>query len=161
MKKESFHPIVNELTEIIILGTMPSEISLQKNEYYANRKNQFWKIIFNIFNNQNEIVDYEGKKQLLLKNRIGLWDVLKHGKRQGSLDKNISDEELNDFNDFLKSYPRVKSFVFNGKKSHEYFLKLKSLDSKIEFIILPSTSSANTWKSFDEKLAEWNISLTK
>jgi hypoxanthine-DNA glycosylase len=61
MKKDSFQPIVNEMTETIILGTMPGEISLQKNEYCANRSNQFWKIIFRIFNNGNEIIDYQKK----------------------------------------------------------------------------------------------------
>jgi len=161
MKKDSFHPLVNEMTETIILGTIPSEISLQMNEYYANRKNQFWKIIFRIFNNGNEIINYEKKKQLLLENRVGLWDVLKQAQRQGSLDENIYNEEFNDFNSFLKSYARIKRIVFNGKKSYDYFLKLKTFESKTEFVILPSTSSANTWKTFDEKLAEWNETLTK
>ena len=161
MKKDSFQPIVNEMTETIILGTMPGEISLQKNEYYANRSNQFWKIIFRIFNNGNEIIDYQKKKQLILENKIGLWDVLKKAEREGSLDENINNEEFNDFKNLLKSYPKIKRIVFNGKKAYEYFLRIRTFETKTEFIILPSTSSANTWKSFDEKLAEWKKALIK
>jgi len=34
---------------ILILGTMPSEISLKQQEYYANPRNQFWRIMQSVF----------------------------------------------------------------------------------------------------------------
>jgi hypothetical protein len=38
MKKEGFEPIIDKNTEILVLGTMPGDRSLQMGEYYANSK---------------------------------------------------------------------------------------------------------------------------
>jgi len=45
----SFDPIENDKCKILILGTMPSEESLNKGQYYANTKNQFWRIIYDVY----------------------------------------------------------------------------------------------------------------
>lgn len=134
---------------------MPGDISLQTGEYYANSKNQFWKIILKIFNNGQSEYDYDNKTELLHKNKIGLWDVLTKADRVGSLDSNIQGEEFNDFEKLFKDFPQVKIVAFNGKKAADYFKGLKSIPKDKEYYILPSTSSANTWKTFDQKLNEW------
>src|ERR1035438_7814368 len=97
MKKSGFPPIIDQNTEILILGSLPSDMSILKDEYYANPKNQFWRIIFAIFNNNEPLYKYNEKVTLLLKNKIGLWDVLTEADRIGSLDSNIQREVLNDF----------------------------------------------------------------
>jgi hypothetical protein len=40
--KAAFPPIITSNTRILILGTVPSEKSLTRGEYYANPRNQFW-----------------------------------------------------------------------------------------------------------------------
>lgn len=155
MKKEGFKPVINNLTEILILGTMPGDVSIQSGEYYANSKNQFWKIIFKIFNNGLFENDYNSKIELLLKNKIGLWDVLTKTNRIGSLDSNIHREEFNDFDKLFTEYPKIKTIVFNGKKAADYFKGFKSIPKNKEYYILPSTSSSNTWKTFVQKYNEW------
>ena len=47
----SFDPVIDDQSKIIILGSMPGEESLKKNQYYGNPKNQFWKIIYTLYNN--------------------------------------------------------------------------------------------------------------
>jgi hypoxanthine-DNA glycosylase len=47
----SFPPFVNSSTEILILGTMPGIASLAKQEYYAHKRNHFWKITYTLLNN--------------------------------------------------------------------------------------------------------------
>ena len=47
--KEGFPPIADERATVLILGTMPGEESLKKNEYYGNPRNAFWKIIARLF----------------------------------------------------------------------------------------------------------------
>ena len=47
----SFPPFVNSDTETLILGTMPGAISLAQQEYYANKRNHFWPIIYTLFDN--------------------------------------------------------------------------------------------------------------
>ncbi|NLN94687.1 MAG: DNA-deoxyinosine glycosylase [Bacteroidales bacterium] len=96
-KKEGFPPIIDGNTKVLVLGTMPGDRSILTGEYYANPKNQFWKIIFRVFNSGESVLDYNDKIELLLKNKIGLWDVLFRANRAGSLDSNIYNEEFNDF----------------------------------------------------------------
>jgi len=82
----SFEPIVDKNCKVLILGTMPGEISLQKQQYYANKQNQFWKIIYSLFNKDVED-DYEKRKIFLLDHHIAIWDVLKSCDREGSRDR--------------------------------------------------------------------------
>lgn len=155
MKKKGLEPLIDSNTEILILGTMPGDVSLKTKQYYANRKNQFWKIIFELFNSGNIEYNYIKKTELLLKNKIGLWDVLRKSKRTGSLDSNISEEEFNDFKKIFAEFPKLRIIVFNGKTAANYFKENRAVFNDKEYYILPSTSSANTWKTFEQKLEKW------
>jgi len=42
--KEAFPPVIAPSARILILGTMPGEESLARKGYYANPRNQFWRI---------------------------------------------------------------------------------------------------------------------
>ncbi len=160
MKKEGFKPVVDKNTEVLILGTMPGDLSIQTGEYYANPKNQFWKIIFKKYNNGISEYNYETKINLLLNHKIGLWDVLIKAERLGSLDSNIQKEEINNFEDLFNEFPKVTTIVFNGQKAAEYFRGFKAIPNDKNYYTLPSTSSANTGKSFDRKFQEWDSVLT-
>ena len=159
MKKEGFSPLINENTEILVLGTMPSDKSISSGEYYANPTNQFWKLIFAIFNSAKPVCSYNEKVEILLRNKIGLWDVLSKAIRSGSLDSKIKDEEFNDFSELFRKYPKLKLVLFNGQKSAEYFTSNFKIPLEIKYFILPSTSSANTTKTFENKLKEWKTAL--
>ena len=143
MKKFSFPPIVDRYCKVIILGSMPGEVSLQTNQYYNNPKNQFWKIIAYVIN-ENFNLSYEEKKELLLKHHLAIWDVLMHCEREGSLDINISDEVPNDFKSFFSKYDNIKEIFFNGSKAEQMFNKYNLYDNSKAYATLPSTSSANT-----------------
>jgi hypoxanthine-DNA glycosylase len=45
MRKSGLPPAVDENTELLILGTLPSDMSLAEGQYYANPGNDFWKLI--------------------------------------------------------------------------------------------------------------------
>jgi hypoxanthine-DNA glycosylase len=154
MKIFSFPPIVNETSKVLILGTMPSERSLKMNQYYGHGGNAFWKIIFNICEEPFS-TDYEKRQNVLLKNNLALWDVLQACEREGSSDNAILREESNDFKSFFKEHPGIKLIAFNGQNAESYFLIHSNHKPEINYISLPSTSSANSWKTFDEKLSEW------
>jgi len=158
-KKVGFLPIINEQTRILILGTLPSDTSLQKGEYYANPQNQFWRIIFSLYNNGQALTSYDKKCELILKNRLGLWDVLKKANRINSLDSNIHMEEVNDFEDLFSKYPNIKKIIFNGQNAATYYQRLMNRLVKKDMIVLPSTSSANTSKTFSQKGREWEMGL--
>ena len=120
MKKFSFPPIVDRYCKVIILGSMPGEVSLQTNEYYNNPKNQFWKIIAYVIN-ENFNLSYEEKKELLLKHHLAIWDVLMHCERGGSLDANIS-EEAPMISTLFSQHPNINAVFFNGGKTFRILL---------------------------------------
>lgn len=135
---------------------MPGEVSLRSNQYYAHKGNQFWKIIFSIFGRPYS-ENYQDQKKVLLDNKIALWDVLMHCEREGSSDNAILLEQPNNFNSFFVDHPNISSIYFNGKNANDYFNHLIKIDSSKQISVLPSTSSANTWKSFEQKMSEWKV----
>lgn len=155
MKKYSFEPISSKEATILILGTMPGEQSIALNQYYGHARNNFWKLLFTIF--QTPFSNhYEDRKALIINNKVALWDVLQVCERQGSLDSAIKNEVANDFNQFMKSHPNIKHIFFNGQKAASYFKKYVILDTNYETTTLPSTSPANAGKTFEQKLLEWS-----
>ncbi len=152
---KSFGPVVDTRTMVLILGSMPGVASLEKQEYYGNIRNTFWKIMFEIFN-QDPILNYEQKLDFLRSKRIGLWDMLASCERKGSLDSNISLGVVNDFEKLFRAYPNVKRVFFNGAKAYDIFNKEIGFTcyDNIVFKKLPSTSPANTLR-YDFKLEEW------
>lgn len=151
----SFPPIVNNETEVLILGTMPGATSLEKQEYYAYKQNHFWRIIFTLFGKLPVSDIFEEKVKVLQQNNIGLWDVLAYCERKGSLDIHIKNHQENDFIALFEEFPKIKKIIFNGKESHKYFLKKFGQIEGITYHVMPSTSPANT-TSFENKLKSWS-----
>lgn len=152
--KKAFPPLVNQNSKILILGTMPGEKSLELQEYYGNKGNSFWKLLFTLFD-QPLPATYTEKKQLLEENDIALWDVLAYCERTGSLDSNIRNEKANDFESFYKKYPSIKHVFFSSKNASKFYDKYVGRRKDIQYTILPSPSGANASKSFMQKLEEW------
>ncbi|MDQ7960634.1 DNA-deoxyinosine glycosylase [Flavobacterium lindanitolerans] len=156
--KQAFPPLVNQNSKILILGTMPGEKSLELQEYYGNKGNSFWKLLFTLFN-QPLPKEYAEKKQLLEENDIALWDVLAYCERTGSLDSNIKNEKANDFESFYKQYPNIKHVFFSSKNASNFYDKYVGRKKDLQYSILPSPSGANASKSFLQKLEEWEAIL--
>lgn len=152
--KKAFPPIIDIDSKILILGTMPGEKSLELQEYYGNRGNQFWRLLFGLIGKELSL-DYAIKKQLLKENYIAVWDVLKYCEREGSLDSKIKNEIPNDFKSFYKTYPNIESVFFSSKNAAVYYDKYVGKSKGITYEILPSPSGANATKSFAEKLEIW------
>ena len=153
----SFAPIADSKSKVLILGTMPGKESLRMNEYYAHRQNAFWKIIFQL-HNMPFSVEYQVRRELLLQNRIALWDVLKACTRKSSLDNDIRMGVPNDFNLFLTSHPGISKIFFNGNVAAWYFRKYFP-NISLSNQVLPSTSPAHAIK-WEQKLAVWQVIKT-
>ncbi len=153
----------NNDSEILILGSLPSVISIKKQEYYANPTNQFWKILSSVFEEKIvEFESYQDKLKFLKKHKIALWDVIKNADRDGSLDVNIRNEEYNDLYEKIKKYNIRKVYV-NGKKAEKSVVRYLR-DNKIDNIfyeVLTSSSSANTRYTLDNKILFWKRIILK
>lgn len=149
----SFPPIVDQNSRILILGSMPGVESLRKQEYYAYPRNQFWRIIFELY--ELPIPDnYEDKVSFLKAKGIGLWDVIESCYREGSSDAKINEEKVNDIQGLLAEFPNIKRIYFNGSKAYDTYRKAIGFDSALSYERLESTSPANT-KSYELKLQNW------
>ncbi len=156
--KQSLPPISDSKSKILILGTMPGEESISKQEYYAHPRNLFWKIIAEITGNELPI-NYSQKKELLLKENIAIWDVCEICQRKGSLDSEIIDETPNDLEVFLKDRPLIKTIGFNGNKAANLFDKYFNRKTDFKYFVLPSTSPANASISWEKKLDRWKRNI--
>lgn len=152
--KTSFDPISNSDTTILILGTLPGDKSLELGEYYGHPSNKFWKIISKITENDLPLT-YTDKKELLLKTKIGVWDVAHKANRKGSLDSSLNFEVPNNLESFIKSHKNLKVIGFNGKESENLFNKYFTKNKEIVYVSLPSTSSANSSIDFDNICKIW------
>jgi hypoxanthine-DNA glycosylase len=158
--KKSFSPIASSDIEILILGSVPSDTSLSKGEYYAHPRNRFWKIIAEITNEQLPTY-YEDKKALLKRHKIGLWDVAEAVNRKGSMDADILDATPNDIDGFVREHKKIKVIGFNGTKAMNLFANFFTFNSDILYLKLPSTSPANAGVTFDGVCKEWEKILAQ
>jgi hypoxanthine-DNA glycosylase len=149
----SFPPIIDDHSEIIILGSIPGVKSLEKQQYYGHPQNKFWKIIFELLD-EEFTEDYEQRIQILKKHHIALWDVIDSCERKGSLDAEIKNEEANQIVELLEDHPNIKAIFCNGGKSYKNLQKILGKNYKIPVFLLPSTSPLHT-VSFEKKLEDW------
>lgn len=137
---------------------MPGVRSLEKQQYYAHPQNQFWKMLFSLFDAGAVPEDYEKRKQLLLDQDIALWDVLESCEREGSLDSRIRNAVANDIPELIREHPSIETIFFNGRKSHQLYQKRFGNSIGLTEIILPSTSPALTLP-FEKKQQAWSVLL--
>ena len=131
-------PIVFEDSRILIVGSMPSVISLKEQMYYANKTNRFWKILEEIFQESD-------KMELLKVSHIALWDICHSCIRKTSADsENI---EPNDIPKLLNTYKNIEKVICNGRTSQN---TMQKYFPNIETVYCPSTSSANAQFSLEQ-----------
>jgi hypoxanthine-DNA glycosylase len=159
MKCQSFAPIFREDARILILGTMPSVMSLKKQQYYGHPQNHFWPIIYSLLDLPLPS-SYEQKMQGVINNHIAIWDVAASCNREGSNDSAIRNETANDFCSLLPRLPQLKLICFNGTKARDLWKKhVGDIARNVDFITLPSSSPIPTrnFKTLSQKLAAWMI----
>ncbi len=152
-----FVPIARSNASILILGSLPSERSLQAGQYYAHPQNAFWRIMRDLTGAEGA---YEQRCTTLVDHGIALWDVLRQSVRPGSMDADIDLDtaECNDFEGFLAAHRHIALICFNGKKAAQLFRRFAVVDKAHQpgrFETLPSTSPAYASMTYNDKLAKW------
>ena len=156
-----FVPIVGPGASTLVLGSLPSRKSLERQQYYGHPRNAFWHIMGDLFG-AAPTLPYDERKNILIRNRIAVWDVLAASVRPGSLDASIdpATARANDFRAFLIEYPEVRRVCFNGRAAESLFRRLvaPTLEKGSNTLVLhtlPSTSPAYAAMRYEEKLARW------
>ncbi|WP_440946098.1 DNA-deoxyinosine glycosylase [Methanosarcina sp. T3] len=158
MIKKGFPPVLDENTEILIMGSLPGDESLRRQQYYGHPGNDFWRLVGNAIGENLQDMNYEARLETLKRNKIGLWDVFKAGKREGSEDSKIREEEINRFSILKEIAPELKLVCFNGKKSGQYEPVLRAMGYKTK--VLPSSSGINR-RNLKMREYEWENVLKR
>ena len=160
---KGFPPILGAVARVLVLGSLPSQQSLIKNQYYGNPRNAFWPIMGELFGAGPE-TPYAERCNILSGKDIAVWDVLRAGTRPGSMDAAIIEDtaEPNDFGTLHASHPELQRVCFNGKAAERLFRKLVPIETQesfaaVKFVTMPSTSPAYAAMRFEEKLRHWAV----
>ena len=142
---------------MLILGNMPSVMSLAAAEYYGNPRNAFWRIAGELFGFEVD-EPYPRRVEALRRNGVAVWDVLHSCRRPGSLDSAVDPASMvaNDFAAFFAAHPAIERVYFNGAAAQHNYARLVRIDADVSYLRLPSTSPAQTM-SYTDKLAAWRV----
>ncbi len=158
MLVRGFDPLEGRNALAIILGTIPGRESLAASEYYAENRNAFWFIMDHLFGASRSL-NYYQRCEVLIRNRVAVWDVLRSARRIGSSDSDIEKgtEEPNDFVAFFHAHLEIRTIFFNGGRAADIYkalvvpiLPASTVERQVH--VLASTSPTNTHISWEEKL---------
>jgi double-stranded uracil-DNA glycosylase len=156
--KSCLPPVWNADAKVLILGSLPGEVSLARQRYYGHPRNQFWTLLDSLLqldpSSSLTIQPYDQRLESLRQSGIALWDVVAHAERKGSLDSNLRGLVGNDLPAFVSDLPALRAIAFNGQTAGRIGQQLLRHHKGIAQIILPSSSPAYTL-SLAEKQARW------
>lgn len=157
-RQKGLPPIYNADSEVLILGSFPSEKSRKLKSYYSNESNSFCDIICEHYN-ESLLTNNSGIEAILLKHHIAVWDMIESCEIVGSSDKKIKDPEYHKASDIqdLLDQSNIKKIIINGrtldKKYKKYFGGIGT-----PFVAVLSTSPANNGRKIQRE-QEWRKEL--
>ena len=145
MVEHPIHPVFDESSKILILGSFPSVKSREANFFYGHPQNRFWKVLASVFGEEIPMT-VEEKREFLLRNHVAVWDVIHSCDIVGSSDSSIKNVVANDLSVIL-DVAKIEQIFVNGKTAEQYYKKYIEKEIGRKAICLPSTSPANAaWK---------------
>ena len=178
-----FDPVFDDRSRVLVLGSFPSVLSRKNDFYYGNPANRFWRIMAHVLGepvppNEEDVraaraagtegsagaaggsepsafeASIEAKKQLLLRGRVALWDVIEECDIKGSSDasiKNVVPAHV----ERIAETTRIAAVVCNGSTSGRLYKRYLQWKVGIEAHVLPSTSPANAAWSLERLIQRW------
>lgn len=148
-------PVFDENSKLLILGSFPSVKSRQTQFFYGHPQNRFWRVIAAVLG--CDVPDtIDEKREMLLKHKIALWDVIAGCDIEGSDDASITNVVANDLRPILEN-SNIKSIFTNGGKADVLYRKNCLPQTGIEAVMLPSTSPANAQYGLEQLVTLWRV----
>lgn len=138
----------------MVLGTLPGEESLRRQQYYAHPRNLFWPILFGLFG-EPAAPDYEARLAFAKARGVALWDVCALGERDASADATIRREIPNAIDRLLDAHPLIAAVAFNGTGARRLYDRHFPRRPGLTYLAMPSTSPAHARLDLAAKLARW------
>ena len=142
---------------MLILGSLPGEMSLAAGRYYAHPRNLFWRLVGAVIG-QEELgaLEYEARLAALLDAGVGLWDTVASASRAGSLDAAIREVEHAPLTELAAGLPELRAVAFNGGTAARIGRR-QLTGTRLALIDLPSSSPAYAAMPEAEKRARWLV----
>ncbi len=158
MKQEhGFDIFINNDAETLILGSFPSIKSREESFYYMHKSNRFYKILKELYNDEDFVnPSIEMKKQALKKHKIALYDVILTCDIQNSDDASINEVVPIDLDNILNQYHNLKKIAVLGSTAKKFYLNFFS-HIKLPTYFLPSTSARNASYSLNKLVEIWKV----
>lgn len=145
-----FPPLMDDKSQILILGSFPSPKSRENGFYYGHPQNRFWRILSALWEETLPVTNAE-KAALALRHHVALWDVLASCEISGASDTSIRNPVPNDIPGLLAG-SRIHIVCTTGTKASAL---CRRFFPDLPQIRLPSTSPANAAWSFDALVGEY------
>jgi TDG/mug DNA glycosylase family protein len=152
--KRSMAPVGSGDARLLILGSLPGEVSLRAQRYYAHPRNQFWRLLGAAVSEDLAALEYDRRLDRLAARRIALWDVVGEARRSGSLDGAIRDSAPNALREYVATHPQLQAIAFNGQTAARLGRAALGDVGSLQLIDLPSSSPAYTLP-FAWKVERW------
>ena len=148
-------PLYNADSRILILGSFPSVKSREECFFYGHKQNRFWRVVAAVLGVDTPVT-VEEKKEMLLSNKIALWDVIASCEIEGSADSTIKNVTPNDLTPILRE-AKIEEIFVNGKTAEKYYNAYIRDTISREATVLPSTSPANAAWSIERLISAWQV----
>ena len=161
MSKRGLHPVVDQKSRVLILGSLPGDESLRQQRYYSDPSNKFWRLLSDVFGEASGH-SYTERLTFLANQGVALWDVLRSAERVGSSDSKITNPSPNDFRALFTDFTRLRRVGFNGTKAEDFWRKYIRAQAEVPHksivtAVLPSSSGSpgRYVIPYEQKLARW------
>lgn len=152
---QPFAPVYDEHSEILILGSLPSEKSRETGFYYGHPQNRFWRVLAAIYEEKVPL-SIEEKKSMLLRNRVAVWDVIESCDIIGSADSSVKNAVAADVAGLLNR-TSIRRVYVNGTLAGKLYDRFLLKKTGIEAMKLPSTSPANARYRLGDLIEGWQV----
>lgn len=138
-------PLFDERSRVLMLGSLPSPKSRERQFYYGNPQNRFWPVMAEVL--QEELPESnEERAAMLLRHGVALWDVVARCEIAGASDASIRNPVPNDLDRILAVAP-IQAIYATGSTAGTLYRRLIEPQLGRPITVLPSTSPANArWR---------------
>lgn len=146
-------------SRVLLLGSMPSPKSREVQFFYGHPQNRFWPVIAGLWGEPvpagNTVEELNAaRRELCLRHRIALWDVLASCRIVGASDASITEAVPNDLSRILDACD-IRQIFCTGSAAGSYYRKLIEPELGRPCVVLPSTSPANARWRLPQLIEAW------
>ncbi|MCP3928855.1 MAG: DNA-deoxyinosine glycosylase [Bacteroidetes bacterium] len=161
IEKHPFPPFIPRGSKVLVVGSFPGKESTQEERqddwFYGANRNQFWKLLENVYG--FELKTKDDKQKLFEKAKIGITDIIESCKRNenSNSDSNLISKVYNTkLTQIIESNP-IDRILFTGKGVNKEFCEHFIVPENVNLITLPSPSPIYRRMSFKEKAENYKM----